>query len=232
MQIFPDAVAHKLPNYRKARRFHMTLNRVRDIRKPVLRNRLVNPQKKRLFGHFQEPPGGFGYLADRNSHGGISVITVVIDAEIQTQDVPFIQRPRGRKTMNHLFIHRRAQAVRKPPVSFEGRFSISFAGQILGHPVQGQGVDPRNDFLAQYFEYLGNQLVAVAYFLNLPGRFQDNHMVMLTATLKRPPFFQKPFVVSSEHMAFHLTDRIYGDPHNDEKSRPPEVKGHVEPRNQ
>src|SRR5437870_3331120 len=70
-------------------------------------------------------------FADGNGHGGITVITIVDDAEIKPDNVTLLQQTfRRRNAVDDLIVDGNAQACGKAPIALKGRLGLLFQSQF------------------------------------------------------------------------------------------------------
>src|SRR5690625_1563407 len=111
-------MSNKLPNDGKVARFHITLDRMRNIAYPPTFPRPINSGKKTLFGHIKKPLNLRIESTDTDRRSIVADITVVGNNNIKRNNIAFAQYPFQRTdAVDNLFIDRKASVTRKnlPP---------------------------------------------------------------------------------------------------------------------
>src|SRR5262249_37470352 len=123
----PDEFAH----HRKTVLLDQTLHRVANVAQAVAGAHLVDRAIERVAGYVQQLLQLRPDLADWNRHRRIREISVHFHAEVDRDDVAFLQLPlRRRNSVHDLAVHRRAEHARITAIAFEGRVP-RFTGDVF-----------------------------------------------------------------------------------------------------
>src|SRR5882724_2254693 len=131
MHLGTDAVPDKLAHYRETVLLDQALHRVANVAEAVARAHLFDGAVERVAGHIQQLLQLRLNLADRNRYRRIREISIHFHAEVDRDDVAFLQLAlRRRNPVNDLAVHRRAKHAWITPIPFEGRVP-GFAGDFF-----------------------------------------------------------------------------------------------------
>gem|GEM_PF-6956716 len=119
-------MADKLSNHTEPGRFDMQLNGMRQIGQTHTGNGQINGVHESRLGHRQKFLLFILNSSHSESHGGIAVKSVSDHAEINAQNIAFLQWNRIRKTVNNLIVGRSANSKRKTAIPLEGRADFPF----------------------------------------------------------------------------------------------------------
>src|SRR6056297_3319321 len=102
------------------------IDRPADVVDSISRSRSFNSQVKALPGHVDELPAFQRNLADRKGPGCITEVTLQINPEIKTDDVPLLQFSPVWYPMNDHMIHRSTETGGISHIIEKSRFSSVF----------------------------------------------------------------------------------------------------------
>jgi hypothetical protein len=171
-----DAVAHERPHHPEARRLHVLLNRRRHVAEPPPGPALGDPQIQGLPRDVEQPPGLVGDLAHRHGHRGIRVVALHDRPQVEPDDVAFPEpAPRRGNPVHDLFVDRRADRRREPPIPLEGRLRLVVPDEALHLAVDLEGRHARLHQVAAHPEGVGQDPAGLAHVADLGGRLQLDH---------------------------------------------------------
>jgi len=107
--------------------------------------------------------------------------------------------------------------------------NLAFCAHLLdrGSNFHGFSLSPPGEDPTKYLVATGQRL-RCKMALSITSLFGHRPKKLCKSLAARPGLLHKAFVVSSQHVTFHLGNRVDGDTHYDQKGRTPEVKGHIE----
>ena len=131
---------------------------------------------ERLFGHPQQPRRFLRHRPDRQRDRAVAEIPVERRADVDRNDVAFVQHPAARRNpVDHLVVDRRADRRRIPVITLERRRRPRGENPLLRQRIEVRRRRPGRDVRRQLRQHVADQTAGFAHPLQLGGRAADDH---------------------------------------------------------
>ena len=170
-----DAVAHVIADHAVAVAFGMLLHRSGDVGDPIAHPAVPESFKEALPRHLHQLPHLRLHFSAEEGPGGVPVEPVQDGAEVTADDVAVLQDPLAGDAVDHLVVHRDADAGGIPAVAQKGGRCAAAEDIVVSQLVKMSRGHAGADVLPQQLQGLPHHLAGCLHLHKLAGRLDGDH---------------------------------------------------------